>query len=312
MHNRLSALARVFFTTAISTVLFAGLAVAQPKAKPGASPAAAPAATDQDFASTQEELIRLLRLSPTLTTVVAHDPSLLANQEYVSRNNPQLAQFLASHPEIARNPDFYLFTRSRRGGRPDQALERAVWPEFSRGQELTGTQMFLHDLGPFLVFLVILGALLWLIHLFLENRRWTRIFKLQTEVHGKLIDRFGSNQELLTYMNTDAGRRFLEAAPIPIDIERGQRVPSGVARILTPLQVGVVLTLLGLGFLFLRHADADLETPMLVLGTAILMPGIGFILSAGITWVLAGRLGLMPEKTATPHPALPFDQEGRQ
>jgi len=29
------------------------------------------------------------------------------------------------------------------------------------------------------------------------------------------------------------------------------------------------------------------------------MPGIGFILSAGATWVLAKRLGLMPEKDGT-------------
>lgn len=312
MHNRLTVLTRMVLSAAISTVLFAGFVVAQPKPRPEAAPAA-PAVTDQDFAATQEELIRLLRLSPTLTTVVAHDPSLLANQEYVNRNNPQLGQFLASHPEIARNPDFYLFTRTRRGGRPDQALERAVWPEFSRGQERTGAQMFLSDLGPFLVFLVILGALLWLIHLFLENRRWTRIFKLQTDVHGKLIDRFGSNQELLTYMNTDAGRRFLEAAPIPVDFEHTQKMPGGVARILTPLQIGIVLTLLGIGFLFLRHAEADLEIPLLVLGTAILMPGIGFILSAAITWVLAGRLGLIPgDASAPPTRTLPFDQEGRQ
>jgi hypothetical protein len=28
------------------------------------------------------------------------------------------------------------------------------------------------------------------------------------------------------------------------------------------------------------------------------MPGIGFILSAGITWVLAGRLGMIPESVS--------------
>ena len=39
-----------------------------------------------------------MKLSPTLTTVVAHDPSLLADQEYVSRNNPQLGQFLDRAP----------------------------------------------------------------------------------------------------------------------------------------------------------------------------------------------------------------------
>jgi hypothetical protein len=52
---------------------------------------------------------------------------------------------------------------------------------------------------------------------------------------------------------------------------------------------------------------------MLVLGTAILMPGIGFILSAGITWVLAGRLGLMPENRAMSQgQGMPFDPKGRQ
>ena len=57
----------------------------------------------------------------------------------------------------------------------------------------------------------------------MENRRWNRIFRLQTEVHTKLIDRFGNNQELLTYMDTEAGKRFLEAAPIPVNFDRTQQ-----------------------------------------------------------------------------------------
>jgi hypothetical protein len=64
--------------------------------------------------------------------------------------------------------------------------------------------------------------------------------------------------------------------------------------VLLPLQIGVVMVLLGAGFLTLRHAGPDMDTPMRVLGTVILMPGVGFIISAGITWVLASRLGLMP------------------
>ena len=130
----------------------------------------------------------------------------------------------------------------------------------------------------------------------MENRRWSRIFSLQNQVHSKLIDKFSSSQELAAYMETEAGKRFLEAAPIPIGIDSGQRVPNTVARVLTPIQIGVVLVLLGIGFLMLRHAGPDMETPMLVLGTVILMPGIGFIISAGITWVLAARLGLMPSR----------------
>jgi hypothetical protein len=95
-------------------------------------------------------------------------------------------------------------------------------------------------------------------------------------------------------MQTEAGKRFLEAAPIPLHPGTPQAIPNGAARILTPIQIGVVLVLLGIGFFLLRNAGPDYQTPMTVLGTLILMPGIGFILSAGITWVLASRLGLMP------------------
>jgi hypothetical protein len=267
-------------------------------------------ASDKDVAATQEELIRLLKQSPTLTAVVARDPSLLSNQDYVRRNNPQLAQFLENHPEVQLNPDFYLFTHLNvEGGQRYEALEREVWPDLAdarRGprfsDEIAG------DLAPVLVFLCVMGLLVWLTRLFVENRRWGRIFRLQTEVHGKLIDRFSVNQELLTYMGTEAGKRFLEAAPIPIDFEPQQRVPNAVARVLTPLQIGIVLSLLGAGFLMLRHAEADMRIPMLVIGTLFLMPGLGFILSAGITWILAGRLGLIPDGSAAGgKPSRPYE-----
>jgi hypothetical protein len=279
----------------LSLILLAGFNVARSQPVAASAPPA-PIASEKDLADTQAQLIKLLRLSPTLTTVVARDPSLLSNQEYVSRSNPQLAQFIQLHPEIARNPEFYLFSHLEENQGPDEALERAVWPELleqHREPSIFATMM--GDGVPFMIFVCVLAALLWLIRLFMDNRRWTRIFKLQMDVHGRLIDKFASNQELLVYMDTEAGKRFLEAAPIPIDFEHEQRVPSAVARVLTPLQIGVVLTLLGAGLLFLRHAYAELNEPMLVFGTVILMPGLGFIISAGITWLLAGRLGLIPE-----------------
>jgi hypothetical protein len=259
----------------------------------------------------------LLRQSPTLTTVVARDPSLLSNQEYVAKNNPQLAAFLAAHPEVARNPDYYLFTHLRReGGGPDEALERTVWPDVYRmGPQRTGWDELVSDLPPTLAVGSFLLAFLWLARLFIDNRRWTRIFNMQNQVHNRLIEKFSTSQELAAYMGTDAGKRFLEAAPIPVNLGTGQRVPNAVARVLTPVQIGVVLVLLGIGLLLLRHAGPDMETPMLVLGTVILMPGIGFIISAGITWVLAARMGLMPPPRTAPMPDrydAPFDSTGRQ
>ena len=294
---------RILSALALSVLLLPTVGVAQPRATtPAPTPAtasassSAPAPNERDVAATQTELIRLLRLSPTLTTVVSHDPSLLSNTDYVAHNNPQLAAFLAAHPEVARNPEFYLFSHLKHeDGQPDEALERAVWPDVYRSQgQPTSFERIWSDMVPLIAFAFGLTAIFVLARMFVENRRWSRIFKLQSDVHGKLIDKFTSNQELAAYMETDAGRKFLEAAPIPIGIEQGRRMPSAVARVLTPLQAGIVMVLLGIGLLMLRHAGPDMDTPMLFFGTVVLMPGIGFIISAGVSWLLAAKLGLMP------------------
>lgn len=263
----------------------------QPQAVPTPTP------DPQDLAALQDQLLQLLRTSPTLTTVVARDPSLLSDQAYVERNNPELAAFLTAHPDIARNPGYYLFSRlgPDRGDRPG-TLERKIWPDMDGGGgvEQNWASQFSSDYGPGVLFLCVLGALLWLIRLLLENRRWGRVLRLQTDMHTKLIDRFSSTQELLSYVGTDAGRHFLEASPIALDARQTQPMPNAVARILTPLQIGIVLTLLGIGLLSLRHALPEGAPPLLVFGTLALMPGLGFIISAGVSWILAARLGLMP------------------
>lgn len=276
------------------TLLCAGLSVmgAQPPVA-GSQGAVGPVSSGSSLTETREQLLSLLRMSPTLAEVVASDPSLLANQEYVTRGNPELASFLQAHPEVVRNPDFYLFADLPAGpGRRVEALRRRLWSDRSSREE--PMREFMGMLLIFIGFMVFLCAVLWLVKVLIDNRRWGRIFKLQTEVHGRLIDRFGSNEELLTYMGTDAGKRFLEAAPIPINFEQDQRVPAALGRVLVPLQIGIVLTLLGAGLLFLRHSLPDIAAPLLVFGTVALMPGLGFIISAGITWLLAGHLGLMP------------------
>jgi len=281
-------------------LLLPALHAAQPQSSTASktTPVAAPqnsVTSDRDLAEIREQLLTLLRMSPTLTEVVASDPTLLSNQDYVTRNNPELEKFLQIHPEVARNPDFYLFANLPSGpGRRSERLMRRTWNDPSSNQRESASFNFGREFGPPFAILTVVGTLIWLIRILLENRRWGRIFTMQTNVHGKLIDRFSNNEELLSYMNTEAGKRFLEASPIAIDFERDQRVPVALARVLLPLQIGIVLTLLGSGLLALRHSLPDVATPLLVFGTVVLMPGIGFIISAGITWMIAARLGLMP------------------
>jgi hypothetical protein len=280
----------------LSAVLAGASAAQTPR---NAEPAAANPTqlSQQEVSALQDQLLQMLRVTPTLAEVVAHDPSLLSNNDYVMRSNPQLAHFLQAHSEIAHNPDFYLFNNLHgQGERAADILERKLWPETMPQQPQDSTMRELISDGiPFLVFLCILSALLWLTSVLLENRRWNRIFKLQTDVHNRLIERFGTSQEVLTYMNTESGKRFLEATPIATGIDRREPVPSPVARVLTPLQIGIVMSLLGVGLISLRHSITGGNNALLVLGTVVLMPGLGFIISAGITWVLARHLGLMPQ-----------------
>ncbi|WP_141224013.1 hypothetical protein [Granulicella pectinivorans] len=282
----------------MGTVLALGLGVGV--AQPKAAPVPVAVISQDQMADTQSALIKLLRMSPMLTEVVERDPSLLADQAYVSRTNPQLADFLTQHPEVARNPEFYLFNGIEgRAGHRHEVLDRKIWPELDSRPESPMALMVSQSLVPFMVFLCILAALIWLLRVFMENRRWNRAIKLQVDAHGKLIERFSSNQELLVYMETDAGKKFLEAGPVPVDFGQTQRIPSAVGRVLTPLQIGVVMTLLGAGFLMLRNSVRNGHPVFLVAGIVVLMPGLGFIISAGLTWLLAGRLGMIPSASNT-------------
>lgn len=301
-HRRRFLLTNVFVPLTAFAMLGLGCALpaaAQTGATSKQATALAQAPSENDVADTQEQFLKLLRLSPVLTTVVARDPSLLADQQYIARNNPELAQFMVSHPDIAKNPEFYLFNHlNNDGGRHrDQALERAVWPDLvPPDREPSRSEEGIHELIPIVVVPAFLFAFVWIIRLFVEGYRSNRALKQQNEVHSRLIDKFSSSQELAAYMETEAGKQFLSASPIALGPGPMQHMPNAVARVLTPLQVGIVMVLLGIGLLLLPRQGMGMATT--VLGILALMPGIGFILSAGATWILAKRLGLLPEKAA--------------
>ena len=74
-------------------------------------------------------------------------------------------------------------------------------------------------MAAFIAFLVVAGILVWIIRMIVMSRRFNRLSKAQYDVHSKLLDRFTSNEDLLAYMQTAAGRRFLEAAPVRLPEE---------------------------------------------------------------------------------------------
>ncbi len=144
----------------------------------------------------------------------------------------------------------------------------------------------------FLVFLVITGTVAWLIKMLVDYRRWLRLSKTQVEVHNKLLDRFTTTEDLIAYVQSPAGRRFLESAPIAAEPPPPDLAGS-VRWVLWGVQAGLVLAAGGLGLHFVsRQVMADVQQPIFATGVLAFSLGVGFVAAAAVSYFLSHRLGL--------------------
>lgn len=254
--------------------------------KPAAQ-ALAPAAVEvpADAEQIRARLQQILeRHPPAVRRILALDPTLLTSQSYLAAY-PELAAFLASHPVIARNPAYYL------GG----------GDEYPRGAEERAMELWSRVLEATAVLIGIgLAASLiaWLIRTLIDYRRWSRVARVQAEVHAKILDRLASNEDLLAYVRSPAGEKFLESAPI--HLESGARpMAAPLGRILWAVQGGIVLMAAGGGLLFISNrVSAVAAQPLQSFGILALALGCGFLLSAAASYLLSRRLGLIQPPAA--------------
>jgi hypothetical protein len=242
-----------------------------------------------DAEELRQQLERLLeQYPPSLARVLRLDPTLLTDAEYL-RPYPALATFVSQHPEVPHNPAYFFARYDTNNFFHQDPKDRMfdVWKD-----AITGVFVFV-------IFTAVAGALAWLIKTVIDHRRWTRILKIQTDAQSKLLDRFTSNEDLLAYMQTPAGRRFFESAPIPLEGPRSLTAPVG--RILLSAQVGTVLTLAGLGLeVVAARAIEDIAQPLSAVGVVVIALGLGFCVSAFMAYVLSKRLGLIGGDAVTP------------
>ncbi|HEX6850849.1 MAG TPA: hypothetical protein VF139_05520 [Candidatus Polarisedimenticolaceae bacterium] len=221
----------------------------------------------------------LLQYPPELGQVLKLDPALMQNAAYLAPY-PELSTYLQAHPEVFRQPQFYL--------------EDVSMP-FEGHRAGAGERMTMDVLGglsALFVLIVVVGVLAWLIKTLVAQRRWAQLVRVQTEAHNKLLDRFAGSEELLAYIQSPAGRRFLEATPIPV-ADGPAPAASPFGRILGAVQIGIVLTAGGVGLrLVASKLAGNAAIPIAAVGTFVIAIGVGFVLSSAVSWFLSRRLGV--------------------
>jgi hypothetical protein len=278
MHRRHLRVIILAAATAAFTPGFAGAQARATQAIPPQRPT--PPVTvyeTQPSYQTVNELRELLnRYPPTVREVLQLDSSLLDQPGYLDPY-PALAAFLQQHPEIRRSPSFFL-------GEPERRRDE-------RDPKIRALDMMESMLGAGAVFTGVIVAMTLLASLLrqvIEYRRWLRQVRVQTEANTKVIDRLTSNEDLLAYAQTAAGASFLRAAPAAMETPR---VGAPIGRILWSVQAGVVLAALGIGLWLVKGSVMDEIAPgFLVMGTVAVAVGLGFVVSAGIAYILTFRL----------------------
>ena len=90
-----------------------------------------------------------------------------------------------------------------------------------------------------------------------NGRKSSALIRARADLQTKLLDRLGSGREVVEFCQTEGGKQFVEALSLGT-IEPPTSKGSPTERILGSVQKGIILTLLGFGFLSLAfkfHRD---------------------------------------------------------
>ena len=276
---------RVLATLAATLVTTAALAAQPAPAQPPVAPLTVYQAP-VDAQQTREQLQEILRqYPPAVGEVLRRDTSLLNRPDYIAPY-PQLVAFIQQHPEITRNPTFFF------GGYDYYE------PRVPMSPELEALGVLLGGMAGFLGVGVFATIFAWLVRAVIQHRRWLRTSKVQSDVHVKLMDRMTTNEELLAYIQSPAGRRFLESAPIQQEAD-SPRLGAPVGPIIWSMMAGIVLATVGVGFRMAANSVTnEAQQAFTVVGVILLALGAGFVVASIMAYLVSSRLGLFPARAA--------------
>lgn len=126
-----------------------------------------------------------------------------------------------------------------------------------------------------------------IVRLALEHMGRTRVLRVQSDLYNRLIDKFGSSQELLAYFQSEAGQQLFKTP--------AATAPGAYGRIINAVQYGAIAVvsgtgILGIGSAFKHREAADVT---FVLGWLAITIGGALLVSSILSYILSRKFGLI-------------------
>lgn len=138
----------------------------------------------------------------------------------------------------------------------------------------------------------IFGTFGWVVYTISTNIRKAHAARAVADLHSKLLDKCAASQDLVAYLESGSGQKFLESA--------GAEGAQPWSRILGATQAGFVLSLVGIAELIVRSFEQNPDTSefLLISGAVALAIGVGFLVSAVTSFALSKSWGLLAHSQA--------------
>jgi hypothetical protein len=131
--------------------------------------------------------------------------------------------------------------------------------------------------------IAVFGTISFITWTIFSSVRKLRMARVQADVQTILLSRFDSAQNMSTYIQSDAGKQFLNG------IRFEHETPLGP--MLACVRWGIVIIFLGAALCILRAMGA-VDSDAIVPGVLALALGIAFEVAAFVSWYLYRSLGL--------------------
>ena len=115
---------------------------------------------------------------------------------------------------------------------------------------------------------IFVGWVLWMIGRARKEKQQSEM-----QIRARMIEKFGTAEEFVGFLETDAGKKFLASGP-------AKAVKSSKARVAASLSWGAVVFMFGLAMFFMGWVEGDRE--MMAPGTVFTAIGIGLAITAYI------------------------------